>query len=187
MDTRSLWHIGQDMQALAELMDRASDDSGEVTDSDVANAMNEWFATRQHEQGAKLDRYAGLISSLETDSKQLQAVADSHQQTADQFARAAKARLARVERLKDRLKQHMQETGQTKAVSDQGRVFTVCKNGGKQSVDVDPIPLTEIPPEFLKPKVEVDKDAIREALQGGRELPFARLKDRGTHVKIQVA
>ena len=70
--------------------------------------------------------------------------------------------------------------GQKKIQTDL-HTFTVCKNGGKQAVDI----FAEVPDSFQRIIYEPDTNKIREALENGEDLPFAKLLERGEHVRIK--
>jgi hypothetical protein len=64
--------------------------------------------------------------------------------------------------------------------------LTVANNGGKQPVYVDPtINPKDLPEEYRRVTYEVDKQAIREALEEGQELKFATWQERGQHLRIK--
>lgn len=64
--------------------------------------------------------------------------------------------------------------------------FTIAKNGGKIPVLFAPdIDIENIPAEFVKVEWDVDKDAVREYLESGNELDFARLGERGESLRIK--
>lgn len=64
--------------------------------------------------------------------------------------------------------------------------FTIAKNGGKIPVVYAPvIEIEKIPAEFVKVEWDVDKDAVREYLESGNELDFARLGERGESLRIK--
>ena len=49
----------------------------------------------------------------------------------------------------------------------------------------DSVSPTELPEKFQKVNVEIDKTAIRSALEAGEDLDFARLGDRGASIRIK--
>ena len=59
------------------------------------------------------------------------------------------------------------------------------KNGGKAPVQLtEGIEVSAIPGRFQRqPPPEVDMDAVRDALEAGEVLPWARLVERGEHVR----
>ena len=64
--------------------------------------------------------------------------------------------------------------------------ISVANNGGKKPLILDrDLDLDELPPKLVKTTREADKQAIRQVLATGQELPFARLGDRGKHLRIK--
>ena len=60
MILKSLFGIGEDLNALAELLDERSDNPAECQ-----SAIDEWLSEIQDNLADKADNYAGLISELE--------------------------------------------------------------------------------------------------------------------------
>lgn len=91
--------------------------------------------------------------------------------------------LSRANGLKEYLKDSMIMTDNTKIKTD---LFTlsVCKNGGKTPIDIDD---ENVPQEYKQEVVtyKVDSNKIREQLDEGVILPFARFRERGTHLRIK--
>lgn len=85
-------------------------------------------------------------------------------------------------RMIDRLKTAMEDIGKKEIKTDLHR-FKIVGNGGKQPLSIDE---GCVPEEYTKTEVKQvpDKDKIRKTLESGEVLPFARLEDRGTHLKI---
>lgn len=83
------------------------------------------------------------------------------------------------QRMKDLILLAMQTTGELK-ITTELHTFRVCKNGGKQKLDIH----GEVPDAYQKIVYEIDKDKIRAALEAGEELDFALLQERGQHVRI---
>ena len=59
--------------------------------------------------------------------------------------------------------------------------FSIQPNGGKQSLDIH----SDVPEEYQKIVIEPDNDKIREALESGKKLDFAVLKERGEGLRIR--
>jgi hypothetical protein len=60
-------------------------------------------------------------------------------------------------------------------------IFTVCRNGGKQPMEIT----GEVPDNYKRIVYETDTEKIRAALEAGEELTFAHLNERGTHLMIK--
>lgn len=107
----------------------------------------------------------------------------------------AEARKAEAERLRDRAKRD-----EAAAAWFKGKVLELmtaqgCKTmelprwrvtaampGGKPALEI----VGDVPPEFTREEVRItpDKDAIREAIEGGATLPFARLVPKSPYLKV---
>ncbi len=174
--TRPLFEIMPDLLALNELFEA---EGGELGSPEIEAAFVEWTTTLASEEGVKLDGYCGLIRTLEGE----EAVAKAE---AEQFAMKARARANRVKWLKERMRQYLEMTGRSKAGTATGRTIAIQANGGKQPLFINPTtdPKT-LPVEYQRVRVEVDTDAVREALDGGADLPFAKLESRGSHLRIR--
>lgn len=59
--------------------------------------------------------------------------------------------------------------------------FSIQKNGGVLPLEI----VGEVPDNYTKITYEVDKDKIRNDLQKGKELEFARFGDRGESLRIR--
>jgi len=164
----TLFEIGDDLKAMLNMIQ----DDGEIDD-----ALVEWMERLQEQEAEKLDAYVGLIRILEGE----EAVAKAE---AEQFAQKAKARGNRIKQLKERMRDHLTATGRDKATTATGRILKVQANGGKVPIEIDQVPVKDLPFEFVKVIREVDREAVAEALTKGEELPFARLQKKGTHLRI---
>lgn len=168
-----LFDIGADLMALSDLLDESN---GEITPENEP-ILEAFFAELENDQAVKLEGYVGLIKTLEGEA----AVAKA---TAEQFQMKARSRENSVKRLKDRVKMYLEVTNQPKAVTEKGFTLAVRANGGKQPLDLDDLRIEDLPPEFRKITVTVDTEKIREHLEAGGSLSFARLQPRGNHLRI---
>ena len=91
---------------------------------------------------------------------------------------------AEVDRLTARLKALDNQTDRMKrTLMEYMNTLKIAKNGGKAPliIDVDPIAL---PFDFQKVTISANNEAIRDALEHGKEIPGARIGERGEHIKI---
>jgi len=173
---RTLFAISDDLLALNDLLEQLD---GDVTNPEVDAAVTKWFAELANDESKKLDGYAGYIKQMEMES--VAAKAES-----EQWAAKARTRDNRVKWLKERVKVYLELTGRTKATTETGRVFAIQNNGG-----VVPLIINEgtdprsIEPQFQKVTYSFDSEAIREAIADGKELPWAHLDKRGTHLRLK--
>lgn len=168
-----LFDIGADLLALSDLLDESN---GEITPENEP-ILEAFFAELGNDQAVKLEGYVGLIKTLEGEAVVAKA-------TAEQFAMKARSRESSVKRLKDRVKMYLEVTRQPKAVTEKGFTLAVRANGGKQPLDLDDIRIEDLPVEFRKVSVVADTEKIREFLEAGGSLSFARLQPRGSHLRI---
>lgn len=121
----------------------------------------------------KADGYAKIIKELEAKQK-------ARKEEAKRLTDSAKVFENRVKALKNNLFNAMKETGKTKFATNLFS-FNIAKNGGKQALTID----GDVPEEYTKTIIENDIDKIRQALEEGKELPFARLEPRGESLRIK--
>lgn len=136
------------------------------------------------------DTMEGLEGELEIKAEGYACVIKELEAEAEKFDREVKRLMAQagsirnnVKRMKESLMHSMCELGKTKIPTEHFRI-SVARNGGKQPLFITP-ELADIPEEFLIRRPEPDKDKIREALEAGKELGFARLEERGQHLSIR--
>lgn len=123
---------------------------------------------------AKMDDYAVVMTHLEGRAamirneidrlKAMEMVVTNHQK-----------------RMKDHLLRVMTDTLHETKIKTDLHTFTVCKNGGKQPLEIT----GEVPDNYKRVVLETDTEKIRTDLENGVELPFAHLNERGTHLMIK--
>lgn len=168
----NLFEIGEELEEIAEAL---RDAEGVVDDG----PLEAWFDSVMNARDEKLDRYCGLIKSLEgmtaireEEIKRLQALVKGDQAT--------------VKRLKDRLRIFVD--GQGGKVETSLHKLSVVKNGGKVPVlypgewAEDP---TQAPESYHRRTIQLDVEAIRESLEAGEDIPGCSIGERGTHLRIK--
>lgn len=121
----------------------------------------------------KANGYAKII-------KELEAKQNARKEEAKRLTESAKVFENRIKALKNNLYNSMKTTGKTKFATDLFS-FSIAKNGGKQTLTID----GDVPEEYTKTIIENDNDKIRQALEEGKELPFAHLEPRGESLRIK--
>jgi hypothetical protein len=177
---RTLRDIGADLIAIDNLIEETG---GEIVSPEADAALTAWMTANMAEESKKMEGYFWYVRALETEAAVLKA-------EADQLARQAKARAARVEWLLKAVFRHIKATGRTEIVTEKGHAFKVTKNGGnpplKLAEDIDPETLEE---RFLVPVVpvrrKVDADAVRAALNAGEVLAWASIEKPGEHLRVK--
>ena len=161
----SLMNLTDEYKALLEL--------GSSTDPEEQQVFLDTLEGMTGIIQSKMDGYAFVLTQL-----------DGRTKTIDGEIKRLQAWKQTIEnnekRMKEVLLTVMNEMNEKKIQTDL-HTFTVCKNGGKQAVDI----FAEVPDSFQRVIYEPDTDKIRAALEDGLELSFAKLKERGEHVRIK--
>ena len=169
----TLWHISNELQ---ELGDRITDDQVDTTDpeimSDIERRLDEVF----DDLDSKAQDYASLIADLLARAEARRQESRRLRDRADVDENAAKT-------LKDRLKDVMENRGMKKIETTRYRI-TVSNNGGKLPIDFTTTDTDGLPEQYIRRVESIDADAVRNDLESGVELAFARLLRRGTHLRI---
>ena len=90
-----------------------------------------------------------------------------------------------IDRMKEAVKASMDLMGKKKV---QGNHFTwqIQKNGGKAPLIIDEdMPAISLPEEYQLWDVKPNKEVIRQDLEAGKELPYARLGERGESLRLK--
>ncbi len=174
---KTLLEISKDLIALQDSLD-----SLEGLPEQQSEELYEWFCElseeREAERDRKLDNYAALIGELEARS-------DARKLEAKRMIDRARADENRARSLKSFLQQFF-ECHQIKTIETDRYRLTLANNGGKLPVIVDEhFSIASMPDEFTKLSISPDLEAIREALEGGEGLEFARLGERSRSLRIK--
>ncbi len=148
---------------------------GDMDEPEVLAALEQLdCVTEQIEH--KAEAYCKLIKEMEAQGEARKAEAARMRALADTDLKAAKA-------LKSRMLWFLETSGKRKIEAGKFRI-SVCKNSGPQPIDVDE---DRVPPPYLIETVvqTVDTARIREELAQGEDLAFARIMERGTHIRIK--
>lgn len=169
----TLLDIGNEMRAFLALLDETN---GELTPETEA-ALDAFFAEISTDQAAKVDGYCALIRNEEL-------VAAARREEVERLQNRISAGENFVKRLKLRLKEYMELTGQ-KNIETRRYKVGVVNNGGVQTYQMSCRP-EQLPEEYTDRviQVQVKSYAIREALVAGKEVPGCNLQPRGTHLRI---
>lgn len=167
---RTLFNISDDIQHLNSMLD-------DLDDTEQQQLIAEWLEHLEAERASKLDNYAALIAELE-------AKAEIRKKEAKRLMELAQSDENRAKMLKERLK-YFFETNKLKKIETDRYKLSLVKHGGKAPLILDESkPVEELPERFQRVSLEADTKAIRQALEAGEELDFARLGDRGASIRI---
>lgn len=146
-----------------------------MSDEEVSDDDGRVIAELEHIEANikdKVDGYCDVIRKFK--AYEYQASVE-----ATRYANRAKMWEKKQKMLTERLKQALERIGEKRMVTPKNTI-TICANGGAQPVNI----FGDVPAEYLKVVTQPDRDLIRMALQHGDDLPFAKLGDRGTHLRI---
>ena len=174
---KTLFDISNDALALDEIL---TEIEGDITDEGVAEIIDKWILENQEDWQNKADSYCALIrenearaNALDDEVKRVQALRDRHRN--------------RAKALKERLLYFMQKHDMKQLKTNRFELSRAA-NGGKQSISIAtgfvPEELAIISP-YRDDIPRFNMDAIREALENGAELDFAKLEPRGEHLRIR--
>lgn len=172
---RALFDIGNDLIALEELLDETA---GDVSDPAAEQAITDWMAEFEEEQAVKVDRYISLIRKKESE----QAAAKIEK---EHYGKIERVRSNCIARLKERMLIHLRDTNQRKIQSATGRSITIQANGGEVPLLLDFVDPAKVESRFQKVTIELNKDAVREAVKSGEEIAWAKMGVRGESLRIR--
>ena len=159
-------------EIVAELQDFVTQNEG----LEDEQAYKDTLEALQGELDDKVSQWARCIKNLDAEKTAVK-------EEADRLAAKAKSIDNQISHMKSTLMMFLKAAGRDKA-GDAVIKASIAKNGGKAPLIVDYINAEDLPQEFQKVTISANNDAIREALEGGQQLEWARIGERGEHVKI---
>jgi hypothetical protein len=178
MSAPSLYTLAQGFLALTDLLEQLDAQHGTV-DGDAA-VVAKWLAELDGQVNAKLESTGQYLRMVELAAEAAHAEAERLRERAASCERKAARIKAAVLQLLD--------AAQLKRLETKTFSFTVAGDGGMPPLvidDVDPNEVAAALPDLVVTTVALNKPAIREVLERGGTLPFARLGQRGRHLRIR--
>lgn len=165
------------MATLYDITGRMLDLLAIADDEDIEpEVFKDTLESIEGEYDDKIEAYCKAIKNLEADMKAF-----------DEESKRLKAKKEKLEKNIDRMKKTVFESLKLMNKTNAGgKVLkaTIQKNGGVLPLIVDAEP-NDVPFEFQKVTIETDNAAIREALDKGVMLTFARYGERGESLRIK--
>lgn len=163
----SLYELTND---LIEFQEMCNDPDVDLNDKAIKDTL-------EGLEGSYDDKVEAWVKVIKNLSGELKAVKEE----ADRLTKRTRTIKNNIESMKRALITSMELTGRKTA----GNVLkaSVAQNGGVLPIVIDEN--AEIPFEFQKVTVEPNNEAIRDALDHGKELPFAHYGERGVHINIK--
>ena len=165
----TLYELNVQMQ---EILDMA--ESGEFDEELISNTLE----GVEGEIEIKLDSYGVIIIELQADIEKID-------QEIKRLTSKKKTIANSINYLKNMVMQTM-GTLNTRKVKGDKFTWTIAKNGGKAPLIIDEdMPAISLPEEYQLWDVKPNKDVIRQDLEAGKELPYARLGERGESLRLK--
>jgi hypothetical protein len=169
-DRRRLYELEGDLLELDRLL------SDPELDVDARAMVEGWFQTAGEAFKEKVGGYWYVVKSLEADA----AFAKSERDRLDARQRAL---TLRAEGMKTTLRDTLVRLG-LKKIPGHPYTVSLVNNGGLAPLEIESDTKAEdLPKRYQKVTYDYDLQAIREDLEAGRPLPFARIGERGVHVR----
>jgi hypothetical protein len=175
MPKRTLFDLTTEALEIEAILEASG---GDVTDEEIARALDHFLAEHASDLRAKVDGYVYLMAEFEARARLRREEAKRLQQ----LAATDEHNLARLRR---RLMLYFERTGKDRFETDHFKLAVVANGGVAPLILAGDIKPEGLPERFRKVKLEIDNEAIREALKRGEELPFAMLGERGKSLRIK--
>lgn len=160
----------------SELLDRIF----EATEDDDPSELLELYDRLTQQLETKTDNIVGSIKALEGEITYLKS-------RRDEFNQKIKVRENNLKRFKEWLINHLLSTEKDELRGKES-VIKVVANGGKNPIQINEVDPVELPAQYTK--LEIDKDAITEALQSVdtlvvNGLVVAEKLPKGVHLRVK--
>lgn len=162
----SLYALSAQMSELKDLA-LSADPEDEQAFIDTLEGLTGVIESKMDDYAVVMTHLSGYSDLIDKEIKRLQAM----KQTIDNHQK----------RMKDHLLRVMTDTLHETKIKTDLHTFTVCRNGGKQPMEIT----GEVPDNYKRVVLETDTEKIRADLENGIVLPFAHLNERGTHLMIK--
>jgi len=163
------------MSTLAQQLDEFERLVQLMSDEEISDDDGRVIAELEHIEANIKDKVDGYCDVI----RKFKAYAQEAGHEASRYANRSKMWEKKQKMLTERLKQALERIGEKRMVTPKNTI-TICANGGAQPVNI----FGDVPAEYLQVVTQPDRDLIRMALQHGDDLPFAKLGERGTHLRI---
>jgi hypothetical protein len=163
----TLYQITDDLLTINQLLEEMVDEEGnprEPTEEEM-NYLREQFIMSNSDFEKKTENICKFIKNLKLQAENVKAEKDSYKAELDRLSRRAKAFENRASCVQNVLRYGMERLGETKIKTD---LFTANIQNTQMIVDAtSTINFDDIPEQYKKVSVELDKVAIKKALKDG--------------------
>lgn len=164
----SLFDLTAELKHLESIVD------GMEEGADLPPEIADWLDSTQANFDKKVEGYCGVIGELE-------ALAKAREEEAARVKALAAVTSSKVDRMKVALKEAMSKLQTPKLETTRYKVW-VQNAGGKLPIQIEE---EDVPHDMKKVQMVTDKDKIRELLESGNQLTYAKLLPRGTVLRIK--
>lgn len=159
----NVWQLSQEIARIEELIElQAEANEGEVSD-ELIRAFDELALRFDSEQVAQLIRKLKAEKAMYKDQE-----------------RRFRGEVERKDKAIKNLQLAVMRIMDAKGIKKEGSL-SVCKNGGKTPMEITDL----VPEDFTIFEPRPNTDLIRERLESGDQLPFAKLGERGRHLRTK--
>lgn len=167
MASTSLFNLTAELQHIQSVMLEAEGD-------ELPQELVNWLDSTQEGFDKKVEGYCTVIGELE-------AMVEARKTEANRIRALAEIAQNHVDRMKVALKESLLKLQTPKLETTRYKVW-VQNAGGKLPIQIEE---EDVPAEMKKVQMVTDKDRIRELLELGEELPYAKLLPRGQVLRIK--
>lgn len=174
--TRTLHHLTAELLGVLNLIDAEAEADG--NNGEISPRLEKMLQAIEAQLPTEIDGYVCVI-------RELLGYAEECREESNRLAVRAQAWENKATWLKSRILATMLAIGEKKIKTARNTV-TVCNNGGKLPLHL-PERIESVPEEYLTSRtiIEPDSEKIRRELEAGKDLEFARLGERGVHLRIK--
>lgn len=174
----TLYEIGTELEALDNLLDECG---GDISSPGYVEAVDRWYAEAK---GLEADKFGAICLRLRRIDDQIAAA----QAMEDQFRQKRKTLESQAAWEKLRMKSHMEHFGLKKVECSNGFKVSVVVNSAAPmeptEITVEAVDAAGLGPKYVVLTPSVNTKMVRADLKDGVQLPFARLGERGTHLRV---
>lgn len=167
MANTSLFNLTAELQHIQSVMMNSEGD-------ELPQELIEWLDSTQEGFDRKVEGYCAVIGELE-------AIAAARKTEADRIYALGQLSQNHADRMKVALKDAMLKLETPKLETTRYKVW-VQNAGGKLPLQIEE---EDVPHDIKKIQLVTDKEKIREMLESGAQLPYAKLLPRGTVLRIK--
>ena len=166
---------------LFELSDEIKEIIGDIIDAEIAGDKDEVQALLEELDGlheARESKHEGYVHVI----KNSLITGEACKTEAKAFDVRGSALLNLAKRLKERLLFDLQQHGEETVPAG---IFKIARQSNSQPSLILDIEAEDLPSDYQKLTIEVDTDALKQALKAGEKIDGAKL-EKGEHVRIRV-